>query len=108
MGFEVYAKRRSRHAHARPAWCCDASVEPMSTTVPKAPVANHNVDQASAVKVDRGNSCAELGKESIRCIEQHDYNRAAPECAPHFLAYKECKKLMTLERRKPNKTLDML
>ena len=44
--FEVYAKRRSRHAHAPPAWSgCDASVEPMSTTVPKAPVANHNVDQ---------------------------------------------------------------
>ena len=66
------------------------------------------IRQASAVKVDRGNSCAELGKESIRCIEQHDYNRAAPECAPHFMAYKECKKLMTLERRKPNKTLDQL
>lgn len=64
--------------------------------------------QVSAVKVDRGHSCAELGRESIRCIEEHDYNRSAPECVPHFLAYKECKKLMTQERRKANKTLDML
>ena len=58
--------------------------------------------------MDAGNSCAELGKASIRCIEQHDYNRAAPECQPHFLAYKECKKRMTDERRNANKTLDML
>ena len=66
------------------------------------------IRQVSAVKVDPGHSCAELGRESIRCIEEHGYNRHAPECVPHFLAYKECKKLMTQERRKANKTLDML
>ena len=66
------------------------------------------IRQVSAVKVDPGHSCAELGRESIRCIEEHGYNRHAPECVPHFLVYKECKKLMTQERRKANKTLDML
>jgi len=55
--------------------------------------------------VDGNNNCAELGRESIRCIEEHGYNRAAPECQKHFLAYKECKKQMTEERRKPKKSL---
>ena len=90
---------------------CTSASPPSDTQCAPLPMltpCTRGIRQASAVKVDRGNSCAELGKESIRCIEQHDYNRAAPECAPHFMAYKECKKLMTLERRKPNKTLDQL
>ena len=45
-------------------------------------------------------SCRELGEASIRCIEEHGYNRSAPECQHHFEAYKECKREMTEERRR--------
>ena len=48
----------------------------------------------------QGGDCNELGRASIRCIEEHGYNRLAPECKPHFEAYKECKKKVTEERRK--------
>ena len=35
--------------------------------------------------------CAELGKASVKCIEEHDYNRGHPDCKVHFDAYKECR-----------------
>jgi hypothetical protein len=37
-------------------------------------------------------SCEELGKASLKCIEEHGFNRQDPACAPHFRAYKECRK----------------
>ena len=40
-------------------------------------------------------SCEELGKASIRCIEEHGYNRSHPDCQRHYDAYKECRKQQT-------------
>jgi len=47
--------------------------------------------------------CFEMGRQSLRCIEQHGYNRSAPECKPHFDAYKECKKQMADEKREASR-----
>ena len=47
-----------------------------------------------------GGSCEELGRASIKCIEEHGYNRKAPECQKHFDAYKECRARENAERRK--------
>tara|TARA_B110001452_G_scaffold252608_1_gene242615 strand:+ start:521 stop:682 length:162 start_codon:yes stop_codon:yes gene_type:complete len=44
-----------------------------------------------------------MGRQSLRCIEQHGYNRSAPECKPHFDAYKECKKQMADEKREASR-----
>ena len=40
---------------------------------------------------------------SLRCIEEHGYNRSAPECQPHFDAYKACKKQMADEKREASR-----
>lgn len=40
----------------------------------------------------KGGSCEDLGKESIKCIEEHGYNRNDPACKVHFDAYRECRK----------------
>ena len=42
-------------------------------------------------KMNIGN-CQELGKASIKCIEEHGFNRNEPACQKHFDAYKECRK----------------
>jgi len=55
-------------------------------------------NQEAAVKFSAG-SCEELGKASIKCIEEHDYNRQDPACQAHFDAYKECRKQQNLDRR---------
>ena len=55
-------------------------------------------NQEEAVKFSAG-SCEELGKASIKCIEQHDYNRNDPACKEHFDAYRECRKQQNLDRR---------
>ena len=34
-----------------------------------------------------------------QCIEDHGYNRSAPECQVHFDAYKECRKKETASRK---------
>jgi hypothetical protein len=51
----------------------------------------------SATKFASG--CDELGKASIKCIEDHDYVRNHPECKKHFDAYKECRKEETQRKR---------
>ena len=49
-------------------------------------------------KFDHGD-CDLLGKASIKCIEEHGYNRSDPACQPHYDAYKECRRLETAKRR---------
>ena len=44
--------------------------------------------------------CFELGRVSLQCIEEHNYNRQAPECVKHFDAYKQCKREMVEEKRR--------
>ena len=39
----------------------------------------------------RAGSCEDLGKESIKCIEEHGFNRNDPACQVHFQAYKKCR-----------------
>ena len=34
-----------------------------------------------------------------QCIEDHGYNRSAPECQVHFDAYKECRKQENASKR---------
>jgi hypothetical protein len=46
--------------------------------------------------------CEALGKESLKCIEDHGYIRD-PSCKPFFEAYTECKKAVTAARRNQNK-----
>ena len=40
----------------------------------------------------KAGSCEDLGKESIKCIEEHGYNRNDPACKVHFDAYRACRK----------------
>lgn len=47
--------------------------------------------------------CFEMGRASLRCIEEHGYNRSAPECVPFFDAYKACKKAMADEKREASR-----
>jgi hypothetical protein len=50
-------------------------------------------------KMDQGN-CEVLGRASIKCIEDHGYNRKEPACQVHYDAYRECRKRETeLKRR---------
>ena len=44
-----------------------------------------------------------MGRASLRCIEEHGYNRSAPECVPFFDAYKACKKAMADEKREASR-----
>lgn len=37
-------------------------------------------------------NCEELGRASIKCIEENNYNRKAAACQGHFDAYKACRK----------------
>ena len=46
-----------------------------------------------------GGSCEELGKASVKCIEDHGYDRSHPDCQKHFDAYKECRKKQNDSRR---------
>lgn len=57
-----------------------------------------------STKFDAG-SCEELGKNSIRCIEDHGYDRSAPECKVHFEAYRECRSKENAARRAQPKSL---
>ena len=47
--------------------------------------------------------CDELGKASIKCIEDHDYVRNHPECQRHYDAYKQCRKEETQLKRQGTK-----
>ena len=46
-----------------------------------------------------GGSCEELGKASIKCIEDHGYDRRHPACQVHFDAYKECRRKQNSVKR---------
>ena len=97
------ASIKCTHAHSDAASCT------AETSLVRPDAYRTSATQASPVKVDGGTggsvNCAELGRASLRCIEEHGYNRAAPECKKHYDAYRECKKAMTEERRKPTKSL---
>ena len=60
----------------------------------------------ASASLAKHNLCTEERKASLACITANYEDRG--KCEDTFDAYKECKKLMTLERRKPNKTLDQL
>ena len=57
-----------------------------------------------SVKHTLGN-CEDLGKASIKCIEDHGYNRHDPACKVHFDAYKECRKAHNNEGKRQLKSL---
>lgn len=50
-------------------------------------------------KMEGKTGCAELGKASVKCIEEHEYDRSHPDCKVHFEAYKECRKKETEAKR---------
>lgn len=57
------------------------------------------LEEASRVS---STGCDALGKASIKCIEDHDYNRSHPECKKHYDAYKECRKEESRAKREQN------
>lgn len=46
-------------------------------------------------------SCDALGKASLKCIENHGYDRtlAAKECKDAFTAFRDCQKEATAKKR---------
>ena len=64
----------------------------------------HGRIDEGASRFDAG-SCEALGKNSIKCIEDHGYDRAAPACKVHFEAYKECRRKENEARRAKPKSI---
>lgn len=75
-----------------------------STTSPRAPreAAKPVVRIGEKTVKYVAGDCEALGKASIKCIEDHGFNRAHPACQVHYDAYKECRRKENEARRAAN------